>query len=412
MRLARARNLVVLTSGIVLAASLAAGSAQAVTGAGTVLRTGAAADRVAVAGGTVTGAAGAAMPGVTVRLYAWPSDAVLRAMKPGRHVPAALLAAATTSSSGRYVLRVPATRLESANVEPGRTNLEIRSAAGGSRFLSYQTSAPPARPSAPVTVNLTGSSSLGCGSDAQHHPYSVTGFAKLTQLKPAWAIIGQGYIVQQKHTAGDFMQFMYGPGQISSLGVGISGYGVDAGYVNTGAATSAGGPADFPSQVRNTLFRTEFSVGQFRAECFSADSSTPHQSQHGKCPRTFKNNGVTFYVRKCLWLVKSTGWFGGASVVHPGSAPATPAKFCTPQKAHSVFKTGHEQAVQWSAGFGIGAADDIKAADLKTGFNAAARTGYDANAQMQFHFKQAGFVCGTTKSASSSPLVVMRGSKP
>jgi len=41
---------------------------------------------VAVAAGTVSGPGGAAMPGVAVDLYAWPSDAVLKAMKPGELV--------------------------------------------------------------------------------------------------------------------------------------------------------------------------------------------------------------------------------------------------------------------------------------------------------------------------------------
>jgi hypothetical protein len=38
---------------------------------------------MAVAAGTVTSASGGAMPGATVDLYAWPSDAVLKVMKPG-----------------------------------------------------------------------------------------------------------------------------------------------------------------------------------------------------------------------------------------------------------------------------------------------------------------------------------------
>jgi hypothetical protein len=395
---------------MVLAASLTAGTAYAdqISATGKVTPS-----RVAViAGGRVTSATGAAIPGVAVTLYAWPSDAVLGAMSPGQSVPTALLATAITSSAGRYVLKVSATRLKSAAVASGYANLEIRSAAGGSRFLSYRASALPARPSARLTVNLTGTSSPSCGSDAQHHPYSVSSFTKLSQLKPAWAIIGQGYIVQQKQTAGDFMQFEYGPGQISSLGVGISEYGIDAGYISTGATTSTGGPADFPSETKNTLFRTMFGVGQFRAECFSPDSSTPHQNQHGKCPRTFRNGGTLVYVHKCLWMVESTGWFGGMSVAHLKPIPDAPAKFCTPQKAHSIFKTGNEKAFQWPTGFEIGSANDIKGGDLKTSFSASAQTGYGANAQMQLDFKHPGFACGTTKAAPQAPIVVMRGTKP
>lgn len=357
----------------------------------------------AVAGGRVTVASGAAMPGVAVSLYAWPSDRVLKAMKPGRRVATTLLATTTASSAGRYVLRLPESELRAA-AAAGFANLEIRSVPGGSRFLSYLVSALPARRPAPMTVNPGDSSGSSCGSDAQHRPYSVTGFTLLSQLRPAPAVIGQGFIVQQKKTVGDFMHFDVA-NQSSLLGVGISGYGIDAGYVSSGASTSTvSGPAGYPSETKNTLFLTAFSVGQFRAECFSTDSSTPHQQQHGKCPRTFKQDGTTLYVHKCLWLVRSTGWFGGTSVVHPEPTPGTPAKFCSAMKANAVFKTGDEKAVRWPGGFEIGAVNDIKGADLKTSFSTSAQTGYDANAQMQFHFKQAGFACGTTKAAPSSPM--------
>jgi hypothetical protein len=47
---------------------------------------------VTVAVGTITGPGGAAMPGVRVDLYAWPTDAVLSAMRPGQAVPRTLLA--------------------------------------------------------------------------------------------------------------------------------------------------------------------------------------------------------------------------------------------------------------------------------------------------------------------------------
>lgn len=92
---------------------------------------------VAVAGGTVTSASGTAMPGVTVDLYAWPSDAVLLALKPGHLVPTTLLATATTSSAGKYMLRVPAAKLKAAAVESGYANIEIFSAVGGFYSIAY-----------------------------------------------------------------------------------------------------------------------------------------------------------------------------------------------------------------------------------------------------------------------------------
>jgi len=83
---------------------------------------------MAVATGTVTSASGAAMPGETFGLYAWPTDSVLQALKVGQLVPTTLLATATTNGAGQYMLRVPAATLKAAAVSSGYANLEISSA--------------------------------------------------------------------------------------------------------------------------------------------------------------------------------------------------------------------------------------------------------------------------------------------
>ena len=75
--------------------------------AGASLPDGSASSGAAVAAGAITSPTGLAMPGVAVDLYAWPSDAVLNAMKPGEFVPTTLLATATTNNAGEYMLRVP-----------------------------------------------------------------------------------------------------------------------------------------------------------------------------------------------------------------------------------------------------------------------------------------------------------------
>ena len=99
---------------------------------------------VAVAAGIVTGTTGAAMPGATVDLYAWPSDAVLSALKSGEMVPTTLLATTATSSTGAYTLAVPGPNLEAAEVESGYANLEIYTPFGGVWFFPYQASPPTA----------------------------------------------------------------------------------------------------------------------------------------------------------------------------------------------------------------------------------------------------------------------------
>ncbi len=417
MRLARARNLGVVASGVLLAASLTANSAHAGTRASNFAATATTAGMAAVAGGTVVSTSGTAMPDVVVDLYAWPSDAVLKAMKPGALVPTTLLAAATTSSAGKYMLQVPTASLQAAAVESGYANLEIFSAVGGTWFFSYQTSSLPARPVASTTINLSDKSKLPCG-QLNHRPYVFKGWTLQRERNPAWAIVGQGYIVKSKNTAGDVMQFNYTQEatatQSSSLGVGVSAFGFDAGFNASGTTVStAGSGQGFPSEAKSTWFRTEFSVGQYRGLCYSSDSSTPHQKQHGSCPKTFTDQqGRTEYVHKCLWLVKSTGWFGFSdNVQHPKNAPHTPGKFCGPELKGSTAITHKQKAIEWGSGWSLGKAVGIKGANLKASFNASSQTGYDTNAQIVFTFGHDGWVCGTNHDTKKAAILVVRGNK-
>src|SRR6185437_7617591 len=101
------------------------------------------------------------------------------------------------------------------------------------------------------------------------------------QLNPANAVVGQGYIVQQRtKTKGDVVQFKYNKSstksQTSSLGISISGYGIDAGYSGQGTKQStANAEVDYPNQTQSTWFHTEFNVARFRAECALAGTATP-----------------------------------------------------------------------------------------------------------------------------------------
>lgn len=422
MQLVGARNLAVLTFGMLLAASLTVSPAHAEARASSnqlpadpVTSSG-----MPVAAGVVTSASGAAMGGVTVDLYAWPSDAVLQALKPGEQVPATLLATATTSTVGKYLLKVPAAQLKAAAVESGYANLEIFSPVGGFWFFSYQTGSLPARPSAPVTVNLGGKQSPpSCGTTPQHRPYFFTGFQILRHMRPAWAVVGQGYIIRQTRTAGDTLTFKYDQGsshsQSSTLGVGISGHGISAGYQSTGTHVSTATRSESYAPAHgNAWFRTEFKVGQYRGICYGPahDSNIPNQNQR-HCPKTITDQqGALHYVHKCFWLVKSIGWFGGTSTVVPKHSPSTPAQFCASHEANSGFGGDFGKAVQWSGGFQLGAADGLKGVTVNVSFNGSAQTGYDANDHMAFHFNHKGYLCGTNGSESSAAQLVQRSNKP
>ncbi len=413
----RVRNLTVLAFGILLAISMTVSPAHA--GArNSNFRT--AAGMESVAGGTVTSTSGAAAPGAVVDLYAWPSDAVLKAMEPGTMVPTTLLATATTNRAGKYMLQVSATKLMSAAVESGYANLEIYSPVGGMWFLSYQTSALPAHPSAPTTVNLSPDIGVNCGKNPNGGMYAFSGFMKQKQLHPAFATIGQGYIVPDgDKTKGDSLKFLYNQtttkNQTSTLGLGVSGYGIDAGYKGDGSSTSTATKGQgFGSDTKNTWFRTLFNVARFRGMCHGHfnDNTVPQEKQHSPCPRKYTTSGLTFFVHKCFWMDKSTGWFGpSGQIQHPKSSPATPGKFCGQEPKNGTAMTSNGVAVQWSKGFDIGVSNKVKNVTLKASFSSTAQTGYDSNAQMIFTFGHAGWICGTNHDTGTAAQLVMRGNK-
>ena len=103
-----------------------------------------AASATTVASGVVTSATGTAAPNVAVTLRAWPSDAVLGAMKSGQMVPTTKLATTTTDSSGGYALQVPVSSLAAVTQKTGYANLEIDSPLG-IWFFTYQADPRPVR---------------------------------------------------------------------------------------------------------------------------------------------------------------------------------------------------------------------------------------------------------------------------
>jgi hypothetical protein len=377
---------------------------------------------VAVASGTVTTPGGAAASGIPVDLYAWPSDAVLKAMKPGQMVPRTLLTTATTNSSGQYTLSVPATSLTAAEVDNGYANLEIDSAAG-IWFLAYQ----PGKATAAATVNLpaaTGAKKTWpCGREPKRAPfdggtYAQVGWWLVSNHPAATDVVGQAYIAGGKKTAGDWVSFQYAESQTASqtstLGVGLSGYGLDAGYSTSGThSSSASAFQGFPTEIKNTLFGTGFTSATYRADCIGpAYTAVPRKKQYPKtdgCPLKYTKDGIWFGVHMCLWEIQSTGWFGGDAIAHPTSAWYTPPGLCAPELAGSKFGNDYGSAVEWANAFQLGVAADIKGVNLKATFATTTHTGYDADALLIYHYpKHNGWICGTNLRPTKAAILVAR----
>ena len=363
------------------------------------------------AGAGVEVAAGTATPGTAVDLYAWPSDAVLVAMKPGQLVPRKLLATATTDATGRYTLTVPAATMEAAAVDSGYANLEIDSPGSGLWSFPYQAGVLPAQTPATVAINLGGKKKpWPCGYMSNKQPYYFSGWKLLAKKKPAWAVVGQGYVAPSSKTRGDWVDFDYNLGgqksQASSLGIGLSGYGVSAGYSTSGDKMSTGKFTEgYHKSGKNSWYKTEFNTALYRGTCDGIPNTpVPRKKQHGACPKKDPED----YVHMCLWRVSSTTWFGGSHQVHPSYIPPTPARFCAPHDAGDNFNNDYGSAVEWTSGFTIGAAIDIKGVNLKADFGSTAHTGYDSDALMYFHFAHHGRLCGTNGSEASAAILVAR----
>jgi hypothetical protein len=357
-------------------------------------------------------AAGTATPGTAVDLYAWPSDAVLIAMKPGQLVPRKLLATATTNAAGRYKVMVPAAALEAAVVDSGYANLEIDSPGSGIWSFPYQAGMLPAQTPAIAIINLGGKKKpWPCGyMPTNKQPYFFSGWKLLAKKKPAWAVVGQGYVAPSSNTRGDWVDFDYNLGsqksQASSLGIGISGYGISAGYSTTGAKMSTGKFTEgYHKSGKNSWYLTKFNTAEYRGTCDGIPNTpVPRKKQHGACPRKDHED----YVHMCLWRVSSTTWFGGSHQQHPSYIPPTPARFCAPHDAGDHFNNDYGSAVEWTNGFTIGAAIGIKGVNLKSDFGSTAHTGYDSDALMYFHFGRQGQLCGTNGSEASAAILVAR----
>jgi hypothetical protein len=229
-----------------------------------------------------------------------------------------------------------------------------------------------------------------------------------------WAVVGQGYVLKQPGTKGDFVTFDYTDGssheQTSSLGVGASAYGSSAGFSASG--TDSETAADFMGfgdySQRNVWFRTEFDLAEYRMDC-EVPLPDPHRpKQKGYCPKTY--NGP-------LWRTASGKSDQTASSAgHPCSTRSRPPppRIAIAHVTLGELTSGSDRgtAVKWSQGYEIGLSVNIKAANLKARYSSSSQTGYDSNAYMYYYFNHATWLCGTNNAPSKAAQLVARDNLP
>lgn len=287
--------------------------------------------------------------GAVVDLYAWPSDKVLQALKPGQDVPRTLISSAKTSSSGAFSLTVSATTLSTVAVSGAYANLEVDS---GTSFWFITR---PVTDSTPAVVQLTGA--------ADDSSPAICAVKYKGQLHRRWGTVAQEY--DWGNAPGVTQSLTYGTGQSTSLSIGFSKSGKYGSYTAGGSETETSSSSQsFPDQRKPGFFRfrTEWRVAKYLQVCGGGKTDVGPFFKH---------------------IVRSNGWLGGDDIRKASRAPK--AKFCITELAGSNFHTSNERATTVSAGLTVAEVD----------FGVNMQTGYDTSAELNLHFNKQRHLCGT-----------------
>jgi hypothetical protein len=303
--------------------------------------------------GVVTTASGKTDPGVQVIIHAWPDQAVVAGLKVGQKVPWVTVGTATSNSSGEYSVRLPVSQLMPEATD-GVVNLEADSSAGSYSF--------------PVVITKNAGNAYMTGSDpvvniaAKPQPFACLGFwVYYASLGKHWATIGETYVPTSHAT----QRFSYSHGQFSTLGVGTSGSGGYGSFAVDGSfswsktgSSGSGGSFPYYGAYQNVWYRTQFHWGEY--EC-----------NHIGILGGFKQ--------------QVNGYFGGAHIENPKTAPSTKMKNCGSYVPGFAFHSNNSTAVTWRRSFGIHAG---------LGFLASVVTGYNGSAQVTYKLSRERYVCG------------------
>ena len=321
-------------------------------------------------GGTVTGVSGP----VHLWLYAWPSAAIVRSLRPGQRVPLKVLGEQTTST-GQYALSV-----NPATLPGGIVNMEVAAFGGGAMtarsFTRWRVAAAgttvlampfgPAR-MAPQVANMR------LRPAAPDSPCGAVVFGSLVfkrNVGKKWVVVGGTFSRVANITA----NFAYVNGQRSSLGVGLS---ADATFKKFHQSGEFGISQDSESQSQSqsgSIFPAFHGVG-------SQDHRTMFRYGLYRWFCTGPRGGGGW----ANWQTQVTDSAGGTSSPRASSAFRTP--YCVPYQAGSKFTLDTTSA--YTFGQGVSISDFI-------GINLSSQTGYDTRAELSYKVtgKNGRLICG------------------
>ena len=315
----------------------------------------------------------------TVFLYADPPPSFWASIVPGQVVPRDLIGTANTGASGAYSISVSNWPAVLADADSnGVVNLAVESypkvgvSGLSARFNFSRQVVTMADGSLALAVDPYSDGSNGGvdltaqQADLAMHPTSTPGIPPPCGLEVLIADVGQRLVTVGggfTQVSGVHMDFKYGEGQESALGVGVNlgngTWGLDGTVDKQQTSDNFQG---WGSHTSSTFFRTDFEWGQFAESCSGGEEHAMH-------------------------------WNGGASHSSP-AAPAVNTANCVHEDAGSNWTQDFSNATTYAGGASV--SGDI-------GINLSAHTGYSHTGAIHIHNDNAGRLCGTNSKPALTP---------
>lgn len=336
-----------------------------------------------IASGRVTNSHDQPVSGAQVRLFAWPTQAVVTKLKPGDRVPLRVVGSASSAADGSYAIRLasPSGLLTSSSPQ-GVVNLEIVASHGSAGMGSFSFSRKMVQVNGhaklvtlfgkrnPAAAVVQQTAAIRLHSNATVNAQATSSLCALDLVAVYSArpgVVGSSY---SRYAGENTQWFTYGVGQSTSIGVGVSASDQYGSFSASGSySVSSSGSQTWPtaSSPISLHYLTEFRPALYKWTC-----NPEYQEQ-------------------------AYEWAAGATTTTTSPPDAT---YCVPENAGAKFAKSTTQAFIFSSGF-----------SMPAGFSAHTLTGYDSTAVIHYTYITSGRLCGFNDYPGGTPARIVAGAK-